>query len=298
MARKRMISPQIWDKRKFYSLNLRQRLLFIGLFSNADDFGKLEGEPVVVKSKIFPADKISKRMIENDLDVLHKKGFIIWYKSIDNNRFIMLKNWDKHQKVPHKCPSTIPEPFTNHSRTNHEPITNDSRTIHDQFKRKETKIKKPNKALVNNHTARAREEKNDKKDLANLKDRSSKNWLDNVLKNIVTGEDYLTTSPKEIQSFADKFELLFEEKLDASHLKTIFESNESVRSQQCSSLQRPWIHVMYIAVRRMMEKTKKTKLPKPVHFFMAGVFNKNGVPYLLRPTAEEEAAGINYKRRE
>ena len=43
MARKRMIDPNIWDSEDFSKLSILGRLLFIGMFSNADDEGRGKG---------------------------------------------------------------------------------------------------------------------------------------------------------------------------------------------------------------------------------------------------------------
>ena len=49
MARKRMIDPNIWQSEDFNSLSLMGRLLFIGMFSNADDEGRGIANPVFLR---------------------------------------------------------------------------------------------------------------------------------------------------------------------------------------------------------------------------------------------------------
>ena len=65
MARKRMIDPSIWTSESFMSLRNRQRLLFIGLISHADDYGKLKADPKSLKAKIFAGDSISPSTVKS-----------------------------------------------------------------------------------------------------------------------------------------------------------------------------------------------------------------------------------------
>ena len=52
-----MIDPTIWQSESMAELTRDQRLLFIGLFSNADDQGRLRGNPNLIRSQIFPFDE-------------------------------------------------------------------------------------------------------------------------------------------------------------------------------------------------------------------------------------------------
>ena len=56
MARRRMLSPEIWHNQQFGSLTLEQRLLYIGLISMADDEGFFVADPRSVSAEIFPWD--------------------------------------------------------------------------------------------------------------------------------------------------------------------------------------------------------------------------------------------------
>ena len=54
MARKRMIDPNIWQSEDFAQLDPFQRLVFIGMFSNADDLGRGRAKAIYLKSILFP----------------------------------------------------------------------------------------------------------------------------------------------------------------------------------------------------------------------------------------------------
>ena len=53
MARKRMIDPNIWQSEDFSRLSTLGKLVFIGLFSLADDEGRGRCNPVYLKSTLF-----------------------------------------------------------------------------------------------------------------------------------------------------------------------------------------------------------------------------------------------------
>jgi hypothetical protein len=109
-----MISPEIWTDLKFVRLSLPQRLLYIGLISNADDDGRLRGEAEYLKMIIFPSDNISPNAIEDMLK--HLDGLIIRYE-VNGNWYIQHPNWNKHQYIEKRRPSLLPAPVGYHSPT-------------------------------------------------------------------------------------------------------------------------------------------------------------------------------------
>ena len=54
MARKRMIDPSIWINEDFGTLTNLAKLVFIGLFSIADDEGRGKASPAYIKAVLFP----------------------------------------------------------------------------------------------------------------------------------------------------------------------------------------------------------------------------------------------------
>ena len=110
MARKRMIDPSIWTSESFMALKYRQRLLFIGLMSHADDHGKLKANPKSLKAKIFPGDPISPKKIEDDLEEISDTDHLILLYEVEGKKYIKLPEWEKYQKMNYKTDSIIPEP--------------------------------------------------------------------------------------------------------------------------------------------------------------------------------------------
>jgi len=86
MPRRRMIDPQIWRNEKVGNLSDAGRLLFIGIFSQADDDGRLKASPRFLMANIFPYDK---NKTENDIRYLRDQctqlGLIRLYTRQPNN---------------------------------------------------------------------------------------------------------------------------------------------------------------------------------------------------------------------
>lgn len=109
MPRQRFIWPSIWTSENFLELTFRQRLLFIGMFSLADDEGRIKASSKTLKASIFPVDDITLKDIEEDLIVLHNTGSILLYTS-ENERFAYFPKWGDFQHPRYAQPSKIPSP--------------------------------------------------------------------------------------------------------------------------------------------------------------------------------------------
>jgi len=125
MARRRMIDPGIWGSEDFNHLSHTERLLWIGLFSNADDEGKGRAASAFLRSSIFPYDDITLPAVEKALKKLSETMELSLY-SIGEARYYRLKSWSKWQQVSHPAASTIPDPIPEEIK---EPLRNDSGDI-------------------------------------------------------------------------------------------------------------------------------------------------------------------------
>ena len=74
MPRRRMIDPQIWRNEKIGSLSDTGRLLFIGIFSQADD----DGRPVVYAAPGDPFYDLSLYMYPERLSSQKLQGIVTW----------------------------------------------------------------------------------------------------------------------------------------------------------------------------------------------------------------------------
>ena len=98
MARIRTIKPQFWDDAKIGRIPRDARLLYIGLWTFADDLGVVIADPVWLKSKIFPYDKIQIQQLEAWLGLLEKTGFISLL-SVKSESFYYLPTFSRHQII-------------------------------------------------------------------------------------------------------------------------------------------------------------------------------------------------------
>ena len=139
MARKRMIDPNIWESEDFSSLSMLGKILFIGLFSLADDEGRGNANPVYIRSKIFPhtAEKVRMTDVETALSEIAQSMSITFYV-VNGRQYYALTHWNDWQKIDRPAPSKCPppedsEPFdessTNVRRIFDESSTNDRRAF-------------------------------------------------------------------------------------------------------------------------------------------------------------------------
>ncbi len=110
MARRRLVDPRMWQSGHFKRLNFRQRILWIGLITLADDDGKLRGDPAVIKSEIFPFDRVSLKVVDGDLQRFSEESLIQRYE-VSSERYIHIVKWAQYQRPSHPTPSRIPDPL-------------------------------------------------------------------------------------------------------------------------------------------------------------------------------------------
>lgn len=105
MARSRNIKPGFFSNEHLAELDFATRLLFIGMWTEADREGRLEDRPRRLKMALFPADNVD---IEFMLNGLESYGFIRRYVA-NGCRAIQIVSWAKHQN-PHvkEAQSIIP----------------------------------------------------------------------------------------------------------------------------------------------------------------------------------------------
>jgi len=123
MPRKRWLDPEIWKDPDFIRLTFRQRLLFIGLFSNADDEGLIEADYGHVKAAVFPGDVYQEMEYETDLEMLQqvagqgksariveKKSCMVVLYVAEGRQIIWLPKWFRYQVIDHPTSSKLPRP--------------------------------------------------------------------------------------------------------------------------------------------------------------------------------------------
>ena len=109
MARKRMVDPNIWQSEDFGKLSNLAKIVFIGLFSLADDEGRGRCNPVYLKSTLFPYNEDMRSAdIEKALFEISSNMSVVFY-SCDGNNYYSLLSWDIFQKIDKPTNSKIPD---------------------------------------------------------------------------------------------------------------------------------------------------------------------------------------------
>jgi len=104
-----MIDPGIWTDDGFLALGFKERLLFIGLISHADDDGRGSAEPRSIRAKVFPGDELSDEEILEMAEVLCRRMRVTVYE-VGGVRYYQLDRWRSHQYIKDRKPSTMPAP--------------------------------------------------------------------------------------------------------------------------------------------------------------------------------------------
>lgn len=97
-----------------FRVSIGARLLFIGLFSTADDHGLLQAAPLVLKGSIYAYDETTYSQIAGWLVELHNVGLIRLYGT-PGMPFAHVINFGKHQRQRSVQPPTCPTPGSRNS---------------------------------------------------------------------------------------------------------------------------------------------------------------------------------------
>jgi len=108
MARIRTVKPNFFTSRAVKRLTDRQKLVWIGLWPNADDAGRLLDEPGILAGSLW-ALGLSEKQIDRTLSELHDAGRVVRYV-IAGEKYLQVTNWTEHQKISKPSPSPIPPP--------------------------------------------------------------------------------------------------------------------------------------------------------------------------------------------
>lgn len=99
----------IWESEDFGKLSTLAKLVFIGLFSLADDEGKGKANPTLLKSKLFPYnDNVRSADIEKTLSEISSNMSTIFY-TCNETEYYSLLSWNTFQKIDKPSESRIPD---------------------------------------------------------------------------------------------------------------------------------------------------------------------------------------------
>jgi hypothetical protein len=111
VARIRSIKPEFWDDEDLADLPRDARLLYIGTWNQADEHGRLRGNPKWIKGQVFPYDDdLDVDDIDRLLKLLDEHGKVVRY-TVGGKAYMFLPNLDRHQRLEgSKVPSRRPSP--------------------------------------------------------------------------------------------------------------------------------------------------------------------------------------------
>lgn len=110
MPRIRSIKPGFWQDQRLSRFDALTRLVYICLWSMADDDGRVEGDAETVWHFGFPREK--KDAIEKALGVLSESSRIVPYTGGAGQKYLFLPKFSTHQKINRPSPSQLPPPPT------------------------------------------------------------------------------------------------------------------------------------------------------------------------------------------
>ncbi len=112
MARIRSVKPETFTSATLARVPIEARFLFIGIWTEADDEGKLIDSSKLLAGSLFPHDEhVTAKRVERWLQALANVDAIVRYE-VNGARYIQVREW-KHQKISHPGPSRIPNPSGN-----------------------------------------------------------------------------------------------------------------------------------------------------------------------------------------
>lgn len=107
MSRIRTIKPEFPQSESMGRVSRNARLLFIELWTIADDSGRTRGSSRMLASLLFPYDDDAPKLITTWLDELDREGCIVRYLC-EGQTYLEICNWSTHQKIDKPTPSKIP----------------------------------------------------------------------------------------------------------------------------------------------------------------------------------------------
>ncbi|MBX3499680.1 MAG: hypothetical protein KF889_09565 [Alphaproteobacteria bacterium] len=98
MARDRKIPSDFWTWEAVIDCAPMTRLLFIGLWNFADDFGVQPLRPRTIRMQVFPGDAIDNDAVRTMIDELATQGLVRIYE-VDGVEYVAVVDWGQLQRV-------------------------------------------------------------------------------------------------------------------------------------------------------------------------------------------------------
>jgi len=100
----------LWEDKAFGRLAMAERVLFIALFSNADDEGRILADPANLRALAFRYDDFSLAEVRAMRDhIVATMPNVVLYEA-QGDEYIWLRSWAKRQHPKYPQPSRLPPP--------------------------------------------------------------------------------------------------------------------------------------------------------------------------------------------
>lgn len=109
VARIRTIKPEFPQSESIGRLSRDARLLFIQLWTVADDHGRARGTPEYLAGQLYPYDKGVLGPLVDWMRELADKGHIVLYE-VEGKTYLHIPSWAEHQRVDNAGRSRLPPP--------------------------------------------------------------------------------------------------------------------------------------------------------------------------------------------
>lgn len=110
MPRIRTIKPELAEDETLGQMSRDARLLFILIWTRADDHGRFRASPAYLRGQLYPFDDdVSLQMVGSWLAELEDAGRVRCY-SVRGERYAVVSNWHRHQRIDNAGRPFFPEP--------------------------------------------------------------------------------------------------------------------------------------------------------------------------------------------
>lgn len=95
----RIIKESIRESDSVNKLSPQAEVLFVRLFTYADDYGYFKADPRILNPAIFPLKKYTDKQVTGWLDEIGATGMISFYQANDQKLYGTFTAWEKHQQI-------------------------------------------------------------------------------------------------------------------------------------------------------------------------------------------------------
>jgi hypothetical protein len=107
MARIRSIKPEFWTDSAVVRCSPLARLLFIGIWNHADDYGIVKDDPSQLRRQVLPEDDVEGTAL---VDELVRETLLVRGMAETGTPVLMVRSWEVHQRVDSRSPGRYGTP--------------------------------------------------------------------------------------------------------------------------------------------------------------------------------------------